>query len=193
MFDFLIHADPYLRTFWYIAIFVSLVFIIQMAITFIGLSADTDLDDSSGLEDADGIMEYFTVRNAINFLLGFSWTGVCLFSVIENKVFLTFVAVMVGLAFVSAYFYLLQQVRKLEEDNTFNVYQILGSEAEVYLKIPGQNSGTGKIMVSYKGSLRELNAVTEDGSIPTGEKVLIESIGEDGRIIVSSIKQISQP
>ncbi|KXK37003.1 MAG: hypothetical protein UZ09_BCD002002256 [Bacteroidetes bacterium OLB9] len=70
MFDFLNHADSYQKTFWYIAIPVTLFFVIQMVLTFSGLAGDTDVDTDIEVGEMDGFMEYFTIRNAINFFTG---------------------------------------------------------------------------------------------------------------------------
>jgi hypothetical protein len=43
--------------------------------TFLGLSdGETDMDSDTG--DVELPFEIFTLRNLINFLLGFSWTGI---------------------------------------------------------------------------------------------------------------------
>lgn len=186
MFSFLTEADAYLSTFWYIAIAVSLLFFVQMILTFAGLGGDSDLDADVEIGDPEGFMEYFTIRNAINFLMGFSWAGVLLYESIPNKFFLTLAAVAVGLIFVFLYFYLAQQVKNFEEDNTFNPVEILGAQADVYLRIPGNHEGYGKITVSHKGTSRVLEAVTFSDAIPTGSKVIIEDIQDDNMLIVRS-------
>lgn len=188
MFDFLNHADSYQKTFWYIAIPVTLFFVIQMVLTFSGLAGDTDVDTDIEVGEMDGFMEYFTIRNAINFLLGFSWTGIIMQNTIENKLLLIAAAVTVGMIFVVLYFYLAQQIKKFEEDNTFDPEEIVGHEGEVYLRIPGDHLGEGKVLVSHKGTVHELFAVTDEKEIPTGNKVIIEAITEDNKLIVRSIQ-----
>ncbi len=47
-----------------------------------GLSADFDSDLSHG----DTPFQLFTFRNLINFLLGFSWTGISFYGTIDSKV-----------------------------------------------------------------------------------------------------------
>lgn len=186
MFDFLSEADAYLTTFWYIAIPVSLLFIVQMVLTFVGISADADVEMDSDVHigDPEGFMEYFTIRNAINFLMGFGWAGVFLHGSIQNKFLLVCAAVAVGLIFVAMYFYLAQQIKKFEEDNTFNPNELMEAQADVYLRIPGQNEGSGKIMVSHKGTTHVLDAITFSDTIPTGSKVIVEDIQDDNILIV---------
>jgi hypothetical protein len=63
--------------------------------TFLGLSdGETDMDSDTG--DVELPFEIFTLRNLINFLLGFSWTGISFYNSIENKTVLIIISVIVG-------------------------------------------------------------------------------------------------
>lgn len=185
MMDFLASADIYLKTFWYIALPVSLFFIIQTVLTVMG-AGDSDVDtDTHSFESP---MELFTLRNMVNFLLGFSWGGISFYSTISNKALLVAVAIFIGLSFIAMFFYLIKQIKKLEEDNTFNIQEIKGNVADVYLRIPESLSGTGKIHVSHRGTLHELEAVTDKNLIPTGEKVLVLDVQPGNVVLVRRLE-----
>ncbi|MBK9150757.1 MAG: NfeD family protein [Saprospiraceae bacterium] len=179
---FLENADTYLKMFWYIALPVSLVFLIQSAITILGLSADHDTD----VHDIDAPLQIFTIRNLINFLLGFGWGGIAFYHTIDNKFLLILAALACGFAFVAFFFYIIQQIKKLDQDNTPSPEMYIGLNAKVYLRIP--ESGDGLIQVSYKGSVKELNAISVDGSIETGAEVIITGFNEDNQFIVQKLK-----
>lgn len=184
MTDFLEYADIYFKTFWYIALPVSLIFLIQAIITFSGISSDIDTDSEVHL-DGDGLFEYFTVRNAINFLLGFSWGGICFYPHISNKLLLVFFAVLSGLVFFIAFFHIIQQIKKLEENNSFNPLNTIGKEGEVYLKIPA--NGKGKVQVSHNGSVHELEAISDSLLMETGTKVTIVDVLENNILLVKPL------
>ena len=76
---------------------------------------------------------------------------------------------------------------KLEEDNTFSIFETVGFSASVYLKIPANKSGKGKIQISTRGSMRELDALTEGEEIPTGSNVKIIKAESDSTVIVEKI------
>ena len=155
--------DPLLRTFWYIAIPVSLFFIIQTIATFVGggdagdISADIDGDVGFG----DSLGDLFSLRSLVNFLLGFSWGGIALFSVIPGKPMLITVAVLVGLGFVLIFFLILRQLFKLAKDGSFKTEDALNKTGEVYLTIPAHRDGKGRVLISVGGSVRELDAMTD--------------------------------
>ena len=114
--------DPHLRIYWSVALITSALFVIQVALTFIGLGhGDVDADfqaadatPDGGLEGVDGAMQIFTVRNVINFLLGVSWGGVCLWDVIPSRVLLAVVSVFIGLCFVGLFLLLYRQMMRLQ-------------------------------------------------------------------------------
>ncbi len=87
--EFLEGLDPLLKTYWYIALPTSLFFLLQTIMTFMGIGgADADVDIVEGHDSADAPFELFSLRNLINFLLGFSWTGISLYDSFENKIIL---------------------------------------------------------------------------------------------------------
>jgi len=85
------------------------------------------------------------------------------------------------------FFYILQQFRKLEEDNSFNVQDIKGKEAEVYLRLPPAGQGIGKIQVSHNGSIHEIDAVAKSESLATGDKVMIMEVLPGDVVVVERL------
>ncbi|EMS31984.1 hypothetical protein C943_01719 [Mariniradius saccharolyticus AK6] len=181
--------EPLLKVFWYIAIPSSLVFLIQMVMTFIGVDAGEGLeaDFDGNLDDAGGPFQFFSFRNLINFLMGFGWAGVAFYQFIESEFLLVALAFLIGLGFVLIFFVIIKQLQRLAEDNTFKVQEALGKTAEVYLTVPAKRSGTGKIQISVKGTFKEMAAVTDFESIPTGALVKVKSIDSENILVVEKI------
>lgn len=189
--EFLEHLDSLLRTFWYIALPTSLIFVIQTIMTFMGADASDgiDADFDSDFEGTDAPFQLFSLRNLINFLLGFAWTGISLWKNFDNKNILIAVAALVGVTFVVLFFFIMQQIQKLAEDNSFKLSSCLNKNAEVYLSIPENKSGLGKITLSIKGSFKTLDAITSGEKISTGAIVKIVGIEGDNLLIVENIKK----
>lgn len=187
--EFLSAADPLVRSLWYIALPSTLIFLIQSIMTFIGTDSGDGLEaDFSGDISEAGPFQLFSFRNLINFLLGFSWTGIAYSSVIENPTLLLLASLASGIAFVGIFFFAIGQIQKLAEDNTFRIENCLNKSASVYLAIPGNQSGKGKVMVSVKGAMHELEAVTSGPPISSGEEVIVVKIINESLIKVEKIK-----
>lgn len=153
--------------------------------TFIGADSDTgvDADFDGNLDSADAPFQLFSLRNLINFLLGFGWTGAVLYNAFESKFVVGIVSFLVGSVFILLFFVIMRFIWKLSEDNTFKMEDTIGKTADVYMNIPASKSGRGKIFVSVKGSSRELYAVTTAGeALKSGS--LVKIIGIEGDILV---------
>ena len=91
-----------LQVFWGCAILSSLVFVVQMILTLVGMdSSDVDVDfDGSDTMDLGGGLSLFTIKNFVGFLVGFGWAGVSFYGMIANRLLLVLAAFAVGCLFV---------------------------------------------------------------------------------------------
>lgn len=187
--EFFENLDALLRTFWFVAIPASLIFIIQTIMTFVGADSSDGIspDFDGDFDGSDAPFQLFSLRNLINFLLGFSWTGISFYTTISNKTALIFLALGIGCLFVYMFFIIIRQVQKLAEDNSFKLSSTLNKSAEVYLTIPEHKKGKGKIMLSVNGAYHELEAMTESERIPTGSVVKVVRIENNNVLIVELI------
>lgn len=183
--EFFANMDGTQQFYWYIAIGASVIFIIQTIMTFVGADADTgvDADFDGNLDGGDSPFQLFSLRNLINFLLGFGWAGVSLYIAIESNVLLAIVAFLVGVLFIAFFFFIMRALLKLSEDNSFKIEDTIGKTADVYLSIPAAKTGKGKVFISVKGSTHELSAITNSvDEIKNGSLVKVVSI--EGDILV---------
>lgn len=187
--EFFESLEPLLRLFWYIAIPVSLIFIIQSILTFIGMDSHDggSTDMHSDLDDGSSSFQFLTFQNLINFLLGFSWSGISFYNIIGNKFLLISIAVVIGILFVSLFIYLMMQIYKLSEDNSFRIDKTLQKTGSVYLTIPERKTGKGKIQVSVNGAFHELDAITETEKIETGTVIKIVKVEANNLVVVERI------
>lgn len=188
--EFFDNLPVLLKTFWFIALPVSLIFIIQTIMTFAGADADDGIGadfDGDLADGGDAPFQLFSLRNLINFMLGFSWTGISFYQSFDNKSLLIAFALVIGCAFVLVFFLIIRQVQKLSENNSFSISDTIGKTAEVYLTIPAQKEGKGKVLVSVKGSIHELDAISEHDSIRTGSVVLVERVESNKILIVKPL------
>ncbi|MDZ4667260.1 MAG: NfeD family protein [bacterium] len=180
---------PLLRTFWFVAIPTSLIFLVQTIVTFMGADATDGFSANfdGDLSGADDSFQLFSFRNLVNFLLGLSWSGISFFNLISNPIYLILFSLLVGVLFVYVFFLIMQQVQKLAEDNSFQYTDTLHKTAEVYLTIPANKNGKGKVIVSAKGAFHELEAITENDSIPSGSMVKVVGVEGSNLLIVELI------
>lgn len=94
--------------------------------------------------------------------------------------------VLAGLAAAMAVWWMIRSLLKLQSNGTLNLDLAYGKPASVYLQIPSNEQGFGKINVILQGAQRELNAVTEGAEIPTGAEVVITGVRPGGIVVVEA-------
>lgn len=178
--------DTWMQVFWVCAVVGSIIFLIQMVLTLIGMdSSDMDVDfDGADTMDLGGGISLFSIKNFVNFIVGFGWGGVCLSTAIENYWVLTLLALLVGVAFVLMFFFIKKQTKKLEHNGAFDIADCVGKTVDVYLRIPAGQSGKGKVQVSLNGSIHEFDAMTAGDSIASGQKVEVVSTIDGSTVLV---------
>jgi hypothetical protein len=94
-------------------------------------------------------------------------------------------ACVAGFAAMYCVYWLFKQVYRFQNTGTENIRNAIGSEATVYVPIPGKRSGAGKVTFRLQNRSVEYVAVTEDeGRLATGEKVIVVGIVNAGTVRV---------
>lgn len=180
------NLDTAQKVFWGCAIVVSIVFVVQFVLTLIGMDhsdIDVDFDGSDTMDLGNGV-NLFTIKNFVNFFMGFGWAGICLHNSITHPLLLIVVAFLVGVLFVAMFVGIFKLTRKLEKNGTFSINDCVGKSASVYLKIPAGCQGKGKIQISVDGSVHEIDALTDEDEIASGQNVKIVEIVDNETVKV---------
>lgn len=176
------------KTFWILALVSSLFFLGLMVMTFLGGDTDTDAGGADADVDADaGIgFQFLTIKNLMGFFTIFSWTGLaCIDSGFETGSTLTvaFIAGFIMMTLMAAVFYMMS---KLAASGTLQMDNAVGKLGEVYLKVPANRGGFGKVQLKVQGSLRELEAMTDDEvDIASPTIVEVKRVIDDSILLVT--------
>ncbi|MEM9919372.1 MAG: hypothetical protein AAF990_14815 [Bacteroidota bacterium] len=184
------------QVFWGIAIIFSVLFVIQFVLSLVGLDFDGDADmdfntdspgDSGGYSmDAD--FTILSVRSIIAFFTFFGWTGVLFLKNGGSTLVALIAASVAGLAAMFIVGYMMYLFSKLTQDGSIDIREALYNKGEVYLTIPANKKGYGKIHLKVSGSLQELDAVTSGDAIPTGTSIRVVEVLDDNLLLVEQAK-----
>ena len=185
-----------MKILWSVTLTASLVFIIQSVLTFIGADADADFDvdvdtsmDGSDLSNIDGGSNLYTLRNFVNFILGFGWSAILLQDSISSVALLILVSALIGVALVAAVMYLFKWLAGMQQSGNINLQKAAaGCEGKVYLTIPEGRSGTGKVQITINGAVREYDAMTEsEEPLKTGVPIRVVDCLDANTLLVEEI------
>ncbi len=144
-----------------------------------GHDAGADMHDGHDAGDAVGGFRFFTVRGIVAFFCIFGWTGFALSDTAlppAAMLIISFFAGLLAMLLIGLMFY---AVRRMQDNGNLRYSNAIGQEAKVYIPIPAQRAGSGKVLVTIQERLVEADAVTDEESrITTGSAVkVIGSIG----------------
>ena len=180
-----------MQVLWAITLSASLIFVIQTVMTFLGLGdhdADFDLDTSDGSFDADPSMNLLTFRNLVNFCLGFGWTAVLMHEKIQSNALLIIVSVIVGILLVTVVMWIFKWLSGMQQTGNIDVHKsAVGCEGKVYLTIPGERKGEGKVQITINNAVGEYDAVTDGETIPTGKAIKVTEVINDYTLLVEEL------
>ena len=160
------------------------ILVVQLLLGMLGVIDGVDHDDaghaSHGAHDASDGLNLLSVRAlsaglgffGVGGLLGLT-TGLGLLAAVPFGVVLG-VAATVGTAMITRW------MLTLEADGSVEIHGAVGVSGTVYLAIPGERSGTGKVLLTLQNRTVEYQAVTSSGPLPTGASILVvDVVGPD--------------
>lgn len=157
--------------------------LIQLILLLIGFSGDSDVDMGDS-DPSDGGLGIFTVKGLIAFFAIGSWVAL---ASLKGGLhwgwtipifFFSGALALVGVGFLYKYAY------KLQSNGTMSPEQALGKTGEVYLTIPANNGGSGKLTITVQGKSTEVDCITYDAEpILTGQIATVNEIVGDVYVV----------
>jgi hypothetical protein len=176
-----------LKIYWSLAVPFTVFFVLQLIFSFFGGDSPDDLPDSEVEADHGISFQFLTVKNLVGFFTIFSWTGIaCMDAGLSNGMTLL-ISTIAGLLMMGLMALLFYLMMKSGADGTMKIINAMGQSGEVYLTIPPKRGGLGKIQVNVSGSLRTLEAMTDDQeSLPTGKFIKVVDVLNDNVLLVTT-------
>lgn len=140
-----------------------------------------DVTDTSGHEGPDvhdstaaAGLRLLTVRGLVAFFAVGGWAGVVMIDAGLHPVLAGLIALAAGLGALILVAWLIKLMLSLQDSGNLDIKNAVGLIGEVYLRIPGNLQGSGKITVILQGRSIELDAVTDDpDGISTGSQARV--------------------
>lgn len=143
---------------------------LQMLLLFFGGDADIDAD---GFEDSGDGMNLLSIRSFASFLTLFGlfgWWG----SVADWGPARTLASAgAAGLLMMVAVGWMLASLKGLQSVGNVDPRNAVGKTVRVYLRVPAEHSGKGKVTVSIQSRSLQFDAVTKGPELPTGSDARI--------------------
>lgn len=195
--------------FMFCAVLGGSILVLQIILLLLGGDVDTDVDLASDFDgelhvaaDVDGdidagdvhgataALKFLTVKTIVAFVTFFGLVGL---GSIKSDVEPTMALLLAtGAGFVSLYIvaWLMGLIQKLDSSGNMNLRNAVGQAGKVYLKIPGELNGAGKVTITVQNRSVECRAVTSGAELPTGAAIRVKRLrGADTVEVVSLNKE----
>lgn len=165
-----------------IALVASAFLVVQILLMMFGVEMDFDSDIDVDAGDGGG---FLSVRSLTAFFGGFGWAGLAA----QQAGWSNVASILVGLAVGGGFFFiagfLFLQAKKLTTSGNVDYQSTVGSTGSVYLTIPAQRAGAGKVEVTASGRVSVVSALTDDQQdIPSQTRIRITEVVDATTVLV---------
>lgn len=135
--------------------------------------AGTDHANHSSQHGSTWLFGIISFRTVIAALAFFGLTGLAAQSANASTPTVLMVSLGAGAAAMFAVYWMMRGLQTLRAEGTVRIQGALGQHGNVYLRIPANHSGSGKIQFNLQNRTMEYLAVTAGPELPTGAKVVV--------------------
>jgi len=191
------NLDTFARVYALIAVPSTLVLLVQTVMLFLGIGADEDGIDLTGNDQidtpgdggADGLA-LFSIRGIMSMLCVGGWSGLAMYASGVNQPLTVLISLVCGLAALFAIAYLMKAAMKLQSNGVIDLGSAIGKTGRVYIPIPANSEGNGKITLTIQERFIEADAITTaDRKLATGEPVRVVATDGTGMLVVEPLSK----
>lgn len=181
------------KIYWGVALTSSIIFVILIILTLFGGDVD-DMDAGDVDADIDGDygigFQFLSFKNLMGFFTIFGWSGIACLDEGLSKGLTILISVICGLFMMLAMAAIFYYLGKLQSSGTLKLKNALNQVGEVYLAIGANRSKIGKVSVTVQGTLRELEALTDQNEdLVFGNVVRVKDVTDNGILIVELLNK----
>lgn len=135
-----------------------------------------DMTHDAAHHETASFLRLLTFRTVVAALTFFGLAGLAGNSA-ELPGEVTFIAALAaGAAAMYGVHWLMQSLKRLRADGTVRIERAVGRPGTVYLRIPPNKSGAGKIQINVQNRTMEYEAMTAREPLPVGSKVVVTHV-----------------
>jgi len=165
------------------------VLVLQTILLVFGAGMDSDLDadgDFDALDGADSALDVadahesfvqvLSFKTVVAFLTFFGLVGLACEQAEMTPAWTLSLAIGAGLIAVYIVAWLMAGLARLQSKGNLELSNAVGCRGTVYLRVPAQQSGVGRVTVAVQGRTVECKAVTAGAELATGTTVVVRAL-----------------
>lgn len=150
-------------------------------------------DADIGHPDASRIFEVLSFRSVIAAVAFFGFAGKAALASDTTETKALLIGLAAGATALYSVYWLMAQIYKLRTAGNENIQNAIGKPASVYVAIPGQGSGMGKVQLTIQNRTVEYQAVSEQAeTLNSGDQVVVVEILGPGKVLVEPASEMAE-
>jgi hypothetical protein len=185
-----------LHVFIFCSVLGGTILVIQTLLSVIGVGDfDTDVDidvdagDGGGHHHSDfSILKIISFRTVIAGTTFFGLAGWGTFASTGNPFFAMLVAIAVALIAIYLVYSIYRWMDSMKYQGNISEDKLLGAVGSVYVRIPPQGKGTGKVLVMQQNRTMEYEALSVGRELATGTQIVVTKVVSPSTVEVSEVR-----
>ncbi len=194
-----------LNVFIFCSVLGGTILVIQTILAFIGIGEselDVDVDTGGDLGDVDtadgevghGPSTGFSVFKVVSFrtvVAGVAFFGLAGWGTListESEILAIVAAVAAGLAAILLVYFVYRWMNSLRYQGNVSQEKLLGATGSVYVRIPSQGKGAGKVLVTQQSRTMEYEAFSVGKELATGTQVTVSKVISPTSVEVTEVR-----
>lgn len=160
--------------------------VLQFLMLLFGLGGDSDGVGEVG-HDQGVFLKLFSLQTLTTFATFFGLVGLLTERLGWSPLSVALVATAAGVAALWFVARLMRGLAALQSDGSVDLANAVGHVGSVYLRVPSQGQGQGRVLVTVQGRKVECRAISRTAEIPTGAQVRVVERTDDGLLVVEPV------
>jgi membrane protein implicated in regulation of membrane protease activity len=145
-----------------------------------GIGVDAGHSDAAGHQtdhhDSTWFFGVVTFRTLVAAVAFFGLAGMWAAEEQVPQIGVLAIAVAAGVAAMFGVYYVMRSLTRLDSEGTLRIERAVGKPGTVYLPVPANKGGAGKIHMKLQNQLIELQAMTAADRLPVGATVMVTGV-----------------
>ena len=170
------------------------ILVIQTLLLLIGMGGESDADgidvDHGDMHDgdsSDAFFKFLSIKTLVAFLAFFGFAGLAGQNAEMTSSSVLLLAFGSGTVALLVVGYIMAGLSKLQSSGNVDLNNAVGIEGRVYLRVPGENQGQGKVTLEVQGRKIESKVLTGGPEIPTGAQVTVVGVPSPDTVEVQQV------
>ncbi|MCL2624768.1 MAG: hypothetical protein FWD31_13985 [Planctomycetaceae bacterium] len=167
------------------------ILVIQTLLSFLGFGdtdIDADMDDGGGGSNGFHIFKLISFRTMVAGIAFFGLAGWGTLSSTGSPLYAIIAAILAAVLAILIVYFLYRSMDLMRYQGNVSDEKLVGAIGSVYIRIPAQGKGVGKVLVTQQNRTMEYEAISVGKELSTGTQITVIKVVSPTTVEVSEVR-----